>query len=228
MKHGNRLFRQDRNGNEIKFTDVTLTAGIPNNALNFGLSATVSDLNNDGWPDLPVTHGHIHDNQDKIDPNQSYRQPMLLFMNQGGKRFSDMSREAGRAISDTAVDRGLAIADFNDDGLPDMAVSDLEGPARLLINNIPNAGKNWIRVSLRGTTSNRMGLGARVTVVAGGDRWMADATTAGSYLSSSDPRLHFGLGDNQRVERVEVRWPSGKRSSVANPAVGAELEVKEP
>jgi len=211
------------------FRHVSVSTGIDMISRSLvGWGAKFIDLNNDGWLDLPVTNGHIHDNQEKIDPKQSYRQPMLLFMNERGQTFSERSSEAGPAISNAMVGRGLAIADFNDDGLPDMAVTDIEGPARLLINSIPNSGRNWIRIFLQGTTSNRMGLGARVTVVAGEDRWVADATTAGSYLSASDPRLHFGLGDHRKIDRVEVRWPSGKRSIVANPAIATELKVREP
>lgn len=191
-----------------------------------GFGAKWVDIDNDGWLDLPTANGHIHDNQELIDKLSTYRQPMQLFMNQQGKSFADKTAEAGPGFTTPAVGRGLAVGDLNNDGLQDLVVSDLEGTVRVLLNRKKETGR-WLRVRLEGTKSNRQGIGARVTVSAGQERWIAEATTGGSYFSASDPRVHFGLGSVEKIDRIEVRWPSGKRSVVANPRPDSEIQVKE-
>ncbi|MCS6777222.1 MAG: CRTAC1 family protein [Chloroherpetonaceae bacterium] len=184
------------------------------------------DLDNDGWLDLPVANGHIHDNQELIDKFSAYRQPIQLFMNQQGRTFVERTAEAGPGFSTPAVGRGLAVGDLNNDGLQDLVVCDLEGPVRVLINRMTGTG-NWVRVKLEGTRSNRMGIGAQVRVVAGGRTYLAEARTDGSYLSSNDPRVHIGLG-KARPERLEVRWPSGRKTVLSRPPVNRELTIREP
>lgn len=192
-----------------------------------GFGTKFMDVNNDGWLDLVITNGHIRDNQDLIDKMTHYRQPMQLFMNEAGQAFVNRSQEAGLGFTTPGVGRGLAVADLNNDGRLDIVTTDTDGPVRILINQVPNAG-NWLRVQLRGTRSNRMGLGAQVKVAAGKEQWVAVCSTAGSYLSASDPRVHFGLGALKKVDRVEVLWPSGKRSVVPNPRIPGDLVVREP
>ena len=128
-----------------------------------GFGTKFADFNNAGWLDLIVANGHIHDNEASIDKFAQYRQPMQLFMQESGV-FVDRSREAGIGILTPAVGRGLSIGDLNNDGLMDVVMVDMEGRARILMNRMPNSG-HWIRVKLRGTKSNAMGLGARVTVI---------------------------------------------------------------
>lgn len=192
-----------------------------------GFGTKFIDVQNRGWLDLAMANGHIHDNQEKIDKLGHYKQPLQLFMNQDGKTFEDRTREAGPGFTTPAVGRGLAIGDLNDDGLEDIVVTDIEGPVRVLMNRSQTHG-DWLRITLEGMQSNRMGLGARVTLTAGGQTWIKEATTGGSYLSASDPRVHFGIGSLNRVDRVEVRWPSGKRSVVVNPPVPGDLRIREP
>ena len=148
-------------------------------------------------------------------------------MNEEGKTFVERTREAGPGFTTPGVGRGLAIGDLNDDGLEDIVVTDVEGPVRVLMNRSQARG-NWLRIRLEGTKSNRMGIGARVTVHAGGQTWVKEATTGGSYLSAGDPRVHFGLGSLNTVEKVEVRWPSGRQSVVPNPHVPGDLTIREP
>jgi hypothetical protein len=192
-----------------------------------GFGTKFLDVQNRGWLDIAIVNGHIHDNQEKIDKLGHYKQPMQLFMNEDGKTFIDRTREAGPGFTTPAVGRGLAIGDLNDDGLEDIVVTDIEGPVRVLMNR-STAHSNWLRISLEGTKSNRMGLGARVTLTAGGQTWIKEATTGGSYLSASDPRVHFGLGSLNTVDKVEVRWPSGRQSVVLNPHVPGDLKIREP
>ena len=192
-----------------------------------GFGTKFIDVQNRGWLDLAMVNGHIHDNQEKIDKLGHFKQPMQLFMNEGGKTFTDRTREAGPGFTTPAVGRGLAIGDLNDDGLEDIVITDLEGPVRVLMNRASPHGA-WLRIRLEGTKSNRMGIGARITLTAGGQTWIKEATTGGSYLSASDPRVHFGLGSINIVDKVEVRWPSGRHSVVVNPRVPGDLTIREP
>jgi enediyne biosynthesis protein E4 len=191
-----------------------------------GFGTKFVDVDNDGWLDLPVVNGHVHDNQELIDKLTTYKQPLQLFMSQEGKAFVDKAKEAGPGFTTPAVGRGLATGDLDSDGRPDIVMTDLEGHARVLMNRVPAPGK-WLRIQLEGTKSNRFGIGAHVTVFAGDKRWVGEVTTGGSYLSASDPRLHVGLGSLDRVDRVEVRWPSGAKSTIQSPKVPGDLRIKE-
>lgn len=216
------------NGPSLIFEHRGLAMGIdpPSRPL-VGFGAKFVDVNNDGWLDLAVANGHIHDNQEQIDRFSHYRQPMHLFISDGGKAYVERAKEAGPGFTTPGVGRGLSVGDLNNDGRLDLVITDLEGPTRVLINRMRETG-NWLRIDLRGTRSNRMGLGSRITVTAGTQQWVAEATTGGSYFSASDCRTHFGLGSVKSVDRIEVRWPSGKRSVVKNPRINADLTLQEP
>jgi hypothetical protein len=192
-----------------------------------GFGTRMVDVDNDGWSDIAIANGHIHDNQEQVDSLTQYRQPMQLLMNRGGTRFEDRTPDAGPGFSTPAVGRGMASGDLDADGKLDLVVTDLEGPARVLFNRTPGRG-SWLRVHLRGTHCNRQAIGARVTVVAGKERWVGQVQPGGSYLSSSDPRLHFGLGGVTAIDRVEVRWPCGRTSLAKSPRMSNELELQEP
>ena len=174
--------------------------------ITFGLF--FGDFDNDGWPDLFATNGHIEDAVERVNPGQSYAQPSLLFRNRGDGGFEDVSRAAGECITRRVVGRGACRGDFDNDGRLDvLMIPNFGMPA--LLRNETESRHHWLSLKLTGTKSNRSGLGATVAVEAGGRRQTAYARSGSSYLSSSDPRLFFGLGASTRVDRVTVDWPGG-------------------
>jgi hypothetical protein len=215
------LYRNDGGG---LFRDVSLRAGLDARAapyITFGVKWL--DYDNDGWPDLMLASGHIEDNVAEIvrtptseRPINRYRLPTQVFHNEGAATrwgevpFTDVSARMGRDLQRPIVGRGLATGDFDNDGRIDALVVDSEGPPQLLHNEGGRVG-HWLGLALVGTgRSNRDALGARVTVEAGGRRWVKEVQTAGSYLSASDKRLLFGLGAAASVSGVTIRWPDGR------------------
>lgn len=165
------------------------------------------DYDNDGWKDLLIAQGHEMDTIELTSPQLRYREPMLLARNTG-RGFEDVSAKAGSVFRDAWLGRGLAIGDIDNDGRVDAVVVTNDGGAHILRNET-ESGNHWLTLKLVGRKSNRDGIGAEVKVVtAAGAQW-ATVTTAGSYLSSSDKRVHFGLGEEITAKSVEIRWPSG-------------------
>ena len=163
------------------------------------------DYDTDGWPDLVLANGHPDDMLDTAGLNVRYRQPLLLFHNEGG-RYRDASAEAGPAFRRELPSRGLAVGDYDDDGRLDVLVA-TNGAAPVLLHNEAKAG-GWVGVRLRGTKANRDAIGARVAWSAAGVRRERFVSGGGSYLSSHDPRLVLGLGASASADWVEVRWPA--------------------
>jgi enediyne biosynthesis protein E4 len=174
--------------------------------LSFGVKWLDDD--NSGWLDLMIASGSVFDNVHDIDPTATYRQNTILLQNNHGKQFVDASAsligDAGRPI----VGRGLAIGDFENDGRVGALIVDSEG-APILLQNITAQVGHWFEFNLIGTKSNRDGLGSLVTVDAGGLKQVRLCTTAGSYMSASDKRVHVGIGAATVAESVTVHWPSG-------------------
>jgi hypothetical protein len=166
------------------------------------------DYDNDGWKDVLVVNGHVYPH---LIPNavggERYDQPRLLFRNLGGGTFADVSAQSGAGFVKESSSRGLATGDLDNDGDVDLVIVNIDGQPSVLRNDGGNA-RGWLTVELRGTKSNRMGLGTRLTARAGSLVQTAEATTAGSIFSASDSRVHFGLGSATTVD-LEVRWPSG-------------------
>jgi hypothetical protein len=181
-----------------------------------GWGVGLEDFDNDGWKDLFVAQGHVLDNVEQIDPSLHYREMPLLAMNQHG-RFQATDSGASSPI----VGRGAAFGDLNNDGWQDVVMTVLGGRPQVFLNR--GGKQHWLILTLRGTRSNRDGLGARVRVN-GQTRF---ATTAGSYLSASDKRLHFGLGAAQTA-KVEMVWPSGTRQTLNDVHADQILEIREP
>ncbi len=181
-----------------------------------GWGVGLEDFDNDGWKDLFVAQGHVLDNVEKIDPSLHYWELPLLAMNHNG-RFE----RADSGSTSPAAGRGAAFGDLNNDGWQDVVMTTLGDHPQIFFNR--GGKQHWLVISLRGTRSNRDGFGARVRVN-GQTRF---ATAAGSYLSSSDKRLHFGLGTADSA-KVEIEWPSGARQTMNGVHADQFLEIREP
>lgn len=172
------------------------------------------DVNNDGWPSILIANGHVYPQVDSAHLGASYREPRLLYLNLGNGKFKDISKDAGPGLTQPASGRGLAIGDFWNDGRISAVVNNIDEKPMLLVNLAPNTN-HWLGVITQGTRSNRNGIGARVTLSAGGRKWIQEVRSGSSYISSSDLRLHFGLGSASAVDRIEIFWPSGIEETFA-------------
>ncbi len=194
------------------FTDSTYVAALAEATMpHVAFGCKLFDYDNDGALDLIVANGHVQDNIHAIDSNAAYRQATQLFHNRNNRpaTFENVSLTAGKDLQRPIVGRGVAIGDFDNDGRVDVLVVDSEGAPLLLHNETTGTG-HWLGVKLVGTRSNRSGIGAVVTATVGGNQRVRLCHADGSYLSSSDLRVHFGLGGDSRAAVLTVRWPSGK------------------
>jgi hypothetical protein len=185
------------------------------------------DFDNDGHKDLFIARSHLSENIELYGHHQ-YRQPNAVFQGRGDGRFRDVTAEPGAAMQHPRAHRGCAFGDLDDDGRIDVVVSAIGDPAGILYNVTANAGHR-LDLRLVGTKSNRDGLGATVKLTGASGRVQYNhATTAVGYASSSDKRVHFGLGDDGSAREIEVRWPSGTIQVLRDVAGDQVLEVKEP
>ncbi len=208
------VFHNDGHGS---FSDRGLQTGITMlSGVTAGWGIGLEDFDNDGQKDLFVAQGHVLDNVEKIDPSLHYLEPTLLALNRG-ERFEPVDPGTPALVAA----RGSAFGDLNNDGSIDVITTVLGGPPQVFMNRGSSA--HWLTITLRGTRSNRDGLGARVQVNA----QTRFATTAGSYESANDKRLHFGLGQ-AKTAKVEIFWPSGTHQVLNDVAVDRFLEVREP
>jgi enediyne biosynthesis protein E4 len=204
------LFENSRDGT---FNYSTRTSGIGRmTRLYSGWGVKFFDYDNDGWKDLIVAQGHDLDNIEKTNPQLRYRQPMLLARNTG-HGFVDVSAASGAVFQQPWVGRGLAIGDLDNDGRVDLVVTTNDGPAYVLQNET-QSNNHWLTLNLVGHKSNRDGIGAVVKLVTKTGAQWTTVSTAGSYLSSSDKRPHFGLGTDTVADRIEIQWPSGIKQSL--------------
>lgn len=201
------------------YSDVAGTLGLNYaTAPYIAWTAKFLDFDNDGWPDLFITNGHVQANVDKLDPAQSYSQPLQLFHNEQGTRLALVSDRAGLG---SIVERGASVGDFDNDGRPDILVVNEEGRA-LLLHNESKSANHWVGVRLVGRRCNRDAIGAKVLVSAGGRTFVRDEQLCGGYFSGQDPRLLFGLGSAAAIDKIEVRWPNGRIDRIE----GAEARSK--
>jgi hypothetical protein len=172
-------------------------------------------LDNDGWLDLITVTGHVYPQVDALPSGAGYREPKLLRMNQKDGTFCDASDQAGPALLEKRVSRGLAVGDLFNTGNVDVVIGDIDG-APMILKNYGVTGRHWVSFELAGTKSNRLAIGARVKVIAGGMTQTDEVHSGGSYLSQHDLRLHFGLSTAAKIDRVEIRWPSGKLDTLTD------------
>ena len=191
------------------FTDVSYPSGVGEATIRWlGWGTFFFDYNNDGFKDLFCINGHVYPEIDgRI--NQTYRQPLQLLENIGHGKFREVSEQVGLRRMPWRSGRGGAYCDFDNDGNVDLVVSNIDDRPALL-HNEGGRRNNWIELSLTGTTSNRSAIGAKVKITAGDLVQYDHVRAGGSFLSSNDPRLHFGLGNRKRVDSIEIRWPTGK------------------
>jgi hypothetical protein len=196
-----------RNEGDGLFRDVSFESGMAATlGLPLGWGVGLLDLDNNGWLDVFQSNGHIHPEIAKTGTS-TYRQRNQVFRNTGGKRFQHVTDDAGTALRVEKSYRGAAFGDYDNDGDLDVLVIPIDDRPTLLRND--TAGGHWITVRLVGSKSNRDGIGAKVTIEAGGRRQIAEVRSGGSYVSHNDMRVHFGLGEARRVDRLAIRWPSG-------------------
>ena len=203
----NQLYHNQREG---FFDDVTWPSGVGAPSwLLLGWGTQFVDLDNDGWLDLFVANGHVYPEVDRINVGASYRERPLVHMNQRGAGFKEVGFAMGGALARQYCARGAAFGDFDNDGDIDVLVNNIDRAPTLLRNDGGNKN-NWLRVRTIGRTSNRNGIGCRLTISLGTKSQIREIKSGGSYLSSSDLRAHFGLGDAARVDLLSVRWPGGR------------------
>jgi enediyne biosynthesis protein E4 len=209
------------------FEEVTEKAGLGSGFIPLGFGTKLYDLDNDGDLDIHVTNGHVIDNVSLFQPKLTYAQRDLLYENDGKGHFKDISADAGAALQPMRVGRGLAVADFDNDGNLDVAISSVGRPAVLLKNQGVRAG-NWIIIRAEGTKSNRFGLGAAVQVRTALGTQVREINNVASYESSNDIRLHIGVGTAKVIASIEVRWPSGTKQRLTDVPVNQIVTIKEP
>ena len=210
------------------FTDLTVSSGIGRSTSQMsGWGNGMFDFDNDGWKDLFVARSNVLDNISALVAERRYPEPNSIFRNLGSGKFVDVSAMAGPDFQKEAAHRGAAFGDLDNDGRIDAVVSVLGGAVKLF-HNASIGGQHWILLNLVGTKSNRMAIGAQIHLVAadGSSQWN-EVTTAVGYASSSDSRVHFGLGSNQKIKQLEIQWPSGIKQTLRDVDVDRVVTFKE-
>jgi hypothetical protein len=201
------------------FEDMGASNGVSQtNAQYVSWGTGVYDYDNDGFPDILIFHGGlIH-----LIPQEH-----TLFRGVGAAHFKDVSREAGPVLSVRTTARGACFADYDNDGKVDAFLVNL-GAKGTLVHNVSENTGHWLAIKLRGTKSNRNGIGARIEVSAGGKRWTAERVASSGYLSQDDDRVHFGIGAAESIDKIQIRWPSGREQTLEKQVVDRVITVEEP
>ena len=223
----NQMYAIYQNAGDGTFTYTTRATGMGRiSMLHSGWGLRLMDYDNDGWKDLLIAQGHDLDTIDLTSPQLHYREPMLLARNTG-HGFVDVSAASGSVFHEAWAARGLATGDLDNDGRMDAVVSTNDGPAHV-IRNETKTENHWLTLKLVGHKSNRDAIGAVVKIATSRGAQYATVTTASSYLSSSDKRVHFGLGSDALAGTIEIRWPSGIKQVLKDVHADQILQVDEP
>jgi enediyne biosynthesis protein E4 len=214
------------------FEDTTFTAGLGAHTQFLGWGCGFFDFDNDGWPDILICNGHVYPEVEQLKTEAGYPQRKLLYRNLRNGHFADVSFQAGTGISEPAPCRGCAFGDFDNDGDIDVVVNTVNDYPQLLRCD-SNVKNNWIKIRTIGTKSNRSGIGARLicTTHPSGEtkphQQIDEVRSGGSYISQNDLRIHFGLGNAEKVDQLEIRWPSGHVDTLKDLKVNQLIYVKE-
>jgi hypothetical protein len=214
------------------FEDATFLAGLGKHTQYLGWGCGFFDFDNDGWPDILICNGHVYPEVEQLRTEAGYAQRKLLYRNLRNGRFEDVSQNAGTGISDPIASRGCAFGDFDNDGDVDFVINCVNNLPQL-VRNDTTSKNNWIKVRTIGTKSNRSGIGARLRCVAQipGEskphQQIDEVRSGGGYISQSDLRIHFGLGKAEKVDLLEIRWPSGLVEAVKDVRTNQLIYVKE-
>jgi len=196
------------NNGDGTFDDKTFPAGFGLNTQYLGWGTMFLDVDNDGWPDLLLVNGHVYPEVDSQHLGSNFREPKILYHNNGNGTFTDISASTGPGITAESSSRGLAVGDLWNDGRISAVISNMNAPPMLLVNDVRN-GNHWIAFRTVGTKSNRDGTGAKITMKAGTRAFVDEVRSGSSYDSNNDMRVHFGLGQAKKIDSLQVRWPSG-------------------
>jgi enediyne biosynthesis protein E4 len=205
-----------RNDGKMNFTDISYASGIAQSTTSYvGWGDEFIDIDNDGWDDFFMVNGHVYPQVDSIGMDSKFREPKLLFQNLRDGKFHNVSKQVGPAIQELQVSRGVAMGDLFNNGKLDLVIENLEGAPMILA---PQGGPahHWLSLQLEGTRSNRLALNARVTATAGDLVQTKEVLSGGSYLSQDDLRIHFGLGNHDHADKVEIHWPDGTKQAFTN------------
>ena len=221
-----------RNQGGANFEDTTFTAGLGAHTQFLGWGCGFFDMDNDGWPDILICNGHVYPEVEQLKTEAGYAQRKLVYQNLHNGHFADISFQVGPGISEPSTSRGAAFGDFDNDGDIDVVVNCVNDYPQLLRCD-SKLSNNWIKVRTIGTKSNRSGIGARLTCVtqvpgeSKPHRQIDEVRSGGGYFSQNDLRIHFGLGKAEKVDLLEIRWPSGQIDTIKNVKPNQLIYVKE-
>jgi hypothetical protein len=206
--------------------DRTFQSGVGRNTRWLGWGVGFVDLDLDGWLDLFLVNGHVYPEVEQLKTEMGYRQRKVVYRNLGNGRFEDVTEALGAPVTTPKAGRGAAFADLDNNGAIDIIVNNVNDTPDLFRPKAPS-GRNWLVVKLLGRRSNRSAIGARVRAVVGDRVQTQEVRGGGSYYAQNDLRVHFGLADAVRVDRLDVRWPTGMEESWTNVPVNRILTLDE-
>jgi len=221
-----------RNLGGASFEDTTFTAGLGAHTQFLGWGCGFFDMDNDGWPDILICNGHVYPEVEQLKTEAGYAQRKLVYQNLRNGHFADISFQVGPGISEPNASRGAAFGDFDNDGDIDVVVNTVNGYPQLLRCD-SKLSNNWIKVRTIGTKSNRSGIGARVVCLTHSPgetkphQQIDEVRSGGGYFSQGDLRVHFGLGKAEKIDVLEIRWPSGQVDTLKDVKANQLIYVKE-
>ena len=223
----NQRYALYRNAKDGTFDYVSNPTGLAaTTLLHSGWGVRFLDYDNDGWKDIFIAQSHVMDTIEISEPHLRYAEPPLLLWNAKGEKFVDVSAQSGEVFSQKWVSRGLATGDIHNEGRDDVVITSNNGPARVLMNET-ETHNHWINLKLVGVKSNRDAIGASIKITTETGDQFATVTTSSSYQSSSDKRVHFGLGPSVSVTQIEILWPSGIHQTVKDAKADQFLTITE-